>query len=89
VKSALDLLDLFLCLLQCYVVKSAGKVRLENERHQLWLSNEELEAENGLLLQRCNEQALVLWDRGRAAHTVQAGVISALRTYDRNSDQMN
>jgi hypothetical protein len=86
-RPALDLLDLFLCLWQCYVVKSAEKIRLQRERRQLRLSNDELKAENGLLQQRCNEQALVLWDRGRAAHAVQNGIVSILRTCDRNSDQ--
>jgi hypothetical protein len=88
-RPALDLLDLFLCLWQCYVVRSAEKIRLEREQYQLWLSNDELKAENGDLLQRCNEQALVLWDRERAAHTVQAGVLSVLRTCDQSYDQMN
>lgn len=52
---ALNLLDLFFCLWDCYVVKSAEKIELDEEQHQLRDSNEWLEGENDLLVQCCNE----------------------------------
>lgn len=70
---------------ECYVVKYAEKIRLEEEQRQLRQSNEWLASENDLLLQRCNEQALVLWARGRAAHALHNGVVSVLHASDRRA----
>ena len=81
----LNMLELFLCMWECYVVKYAEKIRLEEEQRQLQQSNEWLASENELLLQRYNEQALVLWARGRAAHALHSGVISVLHASDRRA----
>ena len=82
---ALNLLELFLCLWECYVVKYAEKIRLQEEQRQLRQSNEWLASENNFLLQRCNEQALMLWARERAAYALHNGVISVLYASDRRA----
>ncbi|CAP87137.1 hypothetical protein PCH_Pc24g02290 [Penicillium rubens Wisconsin 54-1255] len=79
--SVLKLLDMYFCLWECYVVKSAQKIRLEEQR-QLQASNEWLESDSDILLQLCNEQALILWDRKRAVHALCNGVVSALQASD-------
>ncbi|KAI3091939.1 hypothetical protein CBS147333_10277 [Penicillium roqueforti] len=79
---ALKLLDLYFCLWECYVVKSAEKIRLEEEQRQLQESNEWLASDSDILLQLCNEQALILWDRKRAVRALCNGVISALQASD-------
>ncbi|KAJ5982759.1 hypothetical protein N7451_012859 [Penicillium sp. IBT 35674x] len=76
----LRLLDFYLCLWDCYVVKSADKIHLDEEQQELRESNEWLEVENDLLVQRCNEQALWMWSRERVLrelHTVVAAVLKA------------
>jgi hypothetical protein len=57
---SLKLLDLYFRLWECYVVKSAEKIRLEEEQRQLQESNEWLASDSDILLQLCNEQALIL-----------------------------
>ncbi|KAJ5871106.1 uncharacterized protein N7529_003459, partial [Penicillium soppii] len=52
---------------ECYVVKSAEKIRLEKEQRQLQESNEWLASDSEILLQLCDKQALILWDQKRAA----------------------
>jgi hypothetical protein len=59
---ALKLLDLYFCLWECYVVKSAEKIRFEEEQRQLQDLNEWLASDSDILLQLCDEQALMLWD---------------------------
>ncbi|CAG8074845.1 unnamed protein product [Penicillium salamii] len=76
---ALQLLDLYFCLWECYVVKSAEKIRLEEEQRQLQESNEWLASNSDILLQLCDEQALILWDRKRAVRALCNGVVSALQ----------
>ncbi|CAG8882968.1 unnamed protein product [Penicillium nalgiovense] len=78
----LKLLDLYFCLWDCYVVKSAQKIRLEEEQRQLQASNELLASDRDILLQLCNEQASVLWERKRAVQTLCNGVVSALEASD-------
>ncbi|KAI1829247.1 hypothetical protein DTO027I6_9987 [Penicillium roqueforti] len=78
----LKLLDLYFCLWDCYVVKSAQKIRLEEEQRQLQASNERLESDSDILLQLCNVQASVLWDRKRAVQSLCDGVASALEASD-------
>ncbi|OQE07153.1 hypothetical protein PENFLA_c177G00910 [Penicillium flavigenum] len=78
----LKLLDLYFCLWECYVVKSAQKIRLEEEQRQLQASNERLESDSDTLLQLCNVQASVLWDRKRAVQALCDGVVSALEASD-------
>ena len=75
---ALKLLDLYFSLWECYVIKSAEKMRLEDEQRQLQESNEWLASDSDIFLRLWNEQALVLWDRKRAVHTLCNGVVSAL-----------
>jgi hypothetical protein len=79
---ALKLLDLYFCLWECYVVKSAEKIRLEEEQRQLQESNEWLASNSDILLQLCDEQELILWDRKRAAQALCNGVVSALQATD-------
>ncbi|CAG7979671.1 unnamed protein product [Penicillium salamii] len=76
---SLKLLDLYFCLWECYVVKSAGKIRLEEEQRQLQESNEWLASDSDILLQLCDEQALILWDQKRAVQALCNGVVSSLQ----------
>jgi hypothetical protein len=76
------LLNFYFCLWECYVVKSAQKIRLEEEQRQLQASNERLESDSDILLQLCNVQASILWDRKRAVQALCNGVVSALEASD-------
>lgn len=76
---ALQLLDLYFCLWDCYIVKSAEKIYLDEEQQQIQESNEWLEAENDILMQRCNVQTLMLWGRERVLHDLHAGVAAVLK----------
>ncbi|KAJ6126413.1 hypothetical protein N7523_002025 [Penicillium sp. IBT 18751x] len=76
---ALQLLDLYFCLWDCYIVKSAEKIYLDEEQQQIEESNEWLEAENDVLVQRCNAQTLMLWGRERVLHDLHAGVAAVLK----------
>ena len=78
---ALKLLDMYFCLWEFYVVKSAEK-RLEDEQRQLQESNEWLASDSDILLQLCDKQALILWDRKRAVQALCNGVVSALQASD-------
>ncbi|CAI7622038.1 unnamed protein product [Penicillium viridicatum] len=78
----LKLLDLYFCLWQCYVVKSAEKIRLEEEQRQLQASNDLLASDSDILLQLCNVQASILWERKRAVQALCNGVVSALEVSD-------
>ena len=78
----LKLLGLYFSLWECYVVKSAEKTRLEEEQRQLRGSNEWLASDSIILLQLCNEQALILWNRKRAVQVLCNGVVSALQASD-------
>ena len=78
----LKLLDLYFCLWECYVVKAAQKIRLEDEQRQLQESNEWLANDSDILLRLCDEQALILWDRKRAVQALCDGVVSALQASD-------
>ncbi|CDM36534.1 hypothetical protein PROQFM164_S05g000367 [Penicillium roqueforti FM164] len=88
-SSAVDLLDLYLCLWECYTIKSAGKIRLEEERRFLQNSNEWLVRENEKLQQCCNHQELLLWDHHQAFVSVHQGVLGTLQNSDRPSCQIN
>ncbi|KAJ5035199.1 hypothetical protein NUH16_005029 [Penicillium rubens] len=79
---ALKPLDLYFCLWECYVVKSAEKIRLEDEQRQLQELNEWLSSDSEILLQLCNKQALILWDQKRAVQALCNGVVSALQASD-------
>jgi hypothetical protein len=75
---ALKLLDLYVSLWEYYVIKSAEKVRLEDEQRQLQELNEWLANDNDILLQLYDKQAMVLWDRKRAVQALCNGMVSAL-----------
>ncbi|KAJ5128053.1 hypothetical protein N7448_008832 [Penicillium atrosanguineum] len=75
---ALQLLDLYFCLWDCYIVKSAEKIYLDEEQQQMQESNEWLETENDVLVQRCNAQTLMLWGRECVLHDLHAGVAAVL-----------
>jgi hypothetical protein len=79
---ALRLLDLYLCLWESYVVKSAESIRLEDERRQICELNELLEEETDSLLQCCNRQGVELESRKRTVKAFHVNVISALETID-------
>lgn len=79
---ALRLLDLYLCLWESYVVKSAESIRLEDERRQIFELNELLEDETDSLLQCCNRQAVELESRNRTVKAFHGNVISALQNID-------
>jgi hypothetical protein len=78
----LKLLDFYFCLWECYVVKSAQKILLEEEQRQLQASNERLESDSDTLLQLCNVQASILWDGKRAVQALCDSVVSALEASD-------
>ncbi|CAG8098276.1 unnamed protein product, partial [Penicillium nalgiovense] len=88
-SSAVDLLNLYLCLWECYMIKSAGKIRLEEERRFLQSSNEWLMKENEKLHQCCTNQELLLWDRRQAFVSVHQGVLATLQNSDRRFHQTN
>jgi hypothetical protein len=79
---ALKLLDLYVSLWECYVIRSAEKMRLEDEQRQLQELNEWLANDNDILLQLYDKQAMVLWDRKRAVQALCNGVVSALQASD-------
>jgi hypothetical protein len=79
---ALKLLDLYISIWECYVVKCAEKMRLEDEQRQLQESNEWLSSDSNMLLQLYDEQALMLWDRKRAVQALCNGAVSALQASD-------
>jgi hypothetical protein len=79
---ALRLLDLYLCLWESYVVKSAESIRLEDQRRQICESNESLEEETDTLLQCCNRQAVELEGRKRTVNAFHGHVMSALQNID-------
>ena len=88
-STAIELLDLYLCLWECYVIKSAFKIRLEEERRLLRSSNDWLARENDRIHEACTNQALLLWDRRQAFDLVQQGVFEILQSSDRRSYQMS
>lgn len=66
---ALKLLDSYFCLWECYIVKSAEKIRLEDEQRQLQGLNEWIASDSDTLPQFCDE---VLCN----------GIVSALQASD-------
>lgn len=88
-SSAIDLLDLYLCLWECYMIKSAGKIRLEEERRFLQGSNEWLVGENEKLQECCDNQELLLWDRRQAFDSIHQGILGTLQNSDRRYCHIN
>lgn len=76
---ALKLVDLCFCLWECYILKSAEKIRLEEEHRRLQESNEWLASHSNMLLQLCDERALIVWDQKRAVQALCNGVFSSLQ----------
>jgi hypothetical protein len=68
--------------MECYIVESAERIRLEDEQRQLQASNEWLANDSDILLQLCNEQESVLWVRKRAVQALCNGVVSVLEAND-------
>ncbi|CAG7937207.1 unnamed protein product [Penicillium salamii] len=85
----LKLLGLYFSFWESYIVKSAEKTRLEEEQRQLRGSNEWLASDSNTLLQLCNEQTLILWDRKRASQVLCNGVVSALQASDTQAYHFN
>ena len=81
-EPALKLLDLYLCLWETYVLKSAENIRLEDGRRQMSESNEWLEEEIHTLLQCCNRQALELEGQKQALKDSHGRAIMALQIID-------
>ena len=71
------------------MIKSAGKIRLEEERRFLQSSNEWLMKENEKLHQCCTNQELLLWDRRQAFVSVHQGVLATLQNSDRRFHQIS
>ncbi|KAJ5971758.1 uncharacterized protein N7479_001676 [Penicillium vulpinum] len=88
-SSTVDLLDLYLCLWECYMIKSAGKIRLEEERRFLQDSNQWLVGENEKLQECCNNQELLLWDRRQAFDSIHQGILGTLENSDRRYCYIN
>lgn len=82
-SSALELLDLYLLLWECYVTHSACKIRLEEEHRQLRDSNATLSKSNKLLHQACADRELLLWDRQQVFDLLQRGILNVLQISDR------
>ncbi|KAJ5982641.1 hypothetical protein N7451_012741 [Penicillium sp. IBT 35674x] len=80
------LLDFYFGLWDSYVVKSADKIHLDEEQQELQESNEWLEVENDLLVQRCNEQALWMWSRERVLRELHAGIAAVLKVSESDFD---
>ncbi|CAI7661406.1 unnamed protein product [Penicillium palitans] len=83
---SLRLLDLYFCLWECYLVKSAEKMRLEDEKRQLQDLNEWLASDSDILLQLCDELALILWVQKGAVQALCNGVFSSLQASDTHVD---
>lgn len=82
-SSALELLDLYLLLWECYVTHSACKIRLEEEHRQLQDSNAALSKSNKLLHQTSVDRELLLWDRHQVFDSVQRGILNVLQSSER------
>ncbi|KAJ5034830.1 hypothetical protein NUH16_006275 [Penicillium rubens] len=87
-SSAIELLDLYICLWECYVINSARKIRLEEEHRLLQDTNNWLLSENEQLRQVCNGHELLLWDRKQAFHALRQGVIKTLQSSERQPCQI-
>ncbi|KAJ5642605.1 hypothetical protein N7490_006605 [Penicillium lividum] len=88
VSSAIELLDLYICLWECYVINSARKIHLEEEHRLLQDTNNWLLSENEQLRQVCNGHVLLLWDRQQAFHALRQGVIGILQSSERQPCQV-
>ncbi|KAJ6016586.1 hypothetical protein N7540_011177 [Penicillium herquei] len=80
--SSLKLLDCYLSMWDCYVVKSAEIIQLEKQNGRLQKLNESLAGECDAFLQGLKEQSLVLHDRRQAVRALQNGVIATLHASD-------
>lgn len=83
-----SLLDWYLRLWNCYIVDSARKIRLEDEQGQLQRSIAWLTAECDILLQCCNDQALELFSRRKAAAALNDGILEALKASEKRAHRV-
>jgi hypothetical protein len=74
-----SLLDLYLCLWNCYVFDSALKIQLGEEQGRLQRSIEWLTTECDALLQCCNDQALELFGSRQAVAALNDGIVEILK----------
>ena len=58
--TVIELLNLYLCLWEYYIIKSASKIRLEEERYLLRSSNDWLARKNKRIHEAYTNQALLL-----------------------------
>ena len=87
-SSAMELLDLYLCLWDCYIVKSTQKIRLEEEYRVLRDSNAWLAQGNSQLHQACADRELLLWNRLEAFNSLGRGIIAVLQSSERFPSDM-
>ena len=80
VPAAMDLLDLYFCLWDSYVLNSARKIQLEKDYRLIFHSNAQLVDGNRMLKQVCDEQELLLWDRQQAFLGMNQGMLDALHS---------
>ncbi|KAJ5288022.1 hypothetical protein N7478_003708 [Penicillium angulare] len=76
----LSLLDLYLAMWECYIVKSAQDVRLADENSKLQSSHDWLVYERGLLTQQLREMELDLEDRRKKATHLQHTLLQFTRS---------
>jgi hypothetical protein len=84
---ALSMLDLYLCLWEFYVMDSAQKIRLEDEHRLLQDSNGWLLRQNEQLIDNCNCQALLIWDRQQALRDMHQGLAAIIHGSERSPCQ--
>ncbi|KAJ5292065.1 hypothetical protein N7478_001316 [Penicillium angulare] len=76
----LSLLDLYLAMWECYIVKSAQDVHLADENSKLQISHEWLIYERDLLKQQLREMELNLEDRRKKATHLQHTLLQFTRS---------
>jgi hypothetical protein len=82
-STAIELLNLYEQLWECYVMNSARKIHLEREHRLLQETNQWLILENEQLRQFCNDHVLLLWDRQQTFQALRQGVVGALQSSER------
>ncbi|KAJ5157220.1 uncharacterized protein N7482_008320 [Penicillium canariense] len=82
-STAIGLLDLYLCLWECYVIHSAHRIRLEEEHRLLHKFTTWLESEDQQRRQVCDNRETLLWDRRQAYLAVHQGVLEVLQSSER------
>lgn len=88
-SQAIHLVELYQCLWDCYVMKCANKLRMQEERRLLQNSNAWLVGENEHLRQVCSFQQSLLWKHHQNFCSVHQGILGILQICDRGSCQMS